>query len=164
MGWFKTFAEARRAALAEYGIESGPQRRQWFEPPDDPLPEPEWSGPRESGDDPAPLPHDPLEGGDAGAAQRIAELEAQIAGLQGELNAAREVHENDDRLLAELGVTGRFVQNCTLSRISALPCRVVGPSAGRQRHLSAKRWHRALPSRPGRIRAHTPLPHPHRQP
>ena len=65
---------------------------------------------------------------------------------------------------AEVGVTGRFVQNCTLSRISALPCRVVGPSAGRQRHLSAKRWHRALPSRPGRIRAHTPLPHPHRQP
>jgi TolA-binding protein len=95
MDWLERYKRGRRAALARHGIGVGAPPPAWPYD-DDPPPQPEWNGPRESGD-PAPIPPD-----DTGAAAHVAELEAQITGLQGELSAARDVHENDDRLLAEL--------------------------------------------------------------
>lgn len=86
MGWLKRYQDGRRAALAEYGIGVGAPQP-W---PDDPQPQPEWN------DDPSPIP--PY---DASAAQRVAELEAQLAGMQDELRAAREAHAEDDRLIDE---------------------------------------------------------------
>jgi len=109
MEWLERYKRGRRAALAEYGIGGGEPRQPW---PDDPLPEPEWN------DEPAPPMHDGagsaariaelvaqlagLQDELRAAAARVAELEAQLAGLQGELNAAREAHEKDDLLVAEL--------------------------------------------------------------